>query len=133
MNQDLKELCSLDINLYKCVTPDIATARVVLTEKSVLHIAEHHPDAYEDVLIELKETIREPDYIFKDDKHVDTALVIRRIASFRETSNSTFIVLRICTDTKDGKLANSIISGWEISDSRLSNYLRHKQILYKRS
>lgn len=39
MDFELTELCSLDLELYKCVSPEIATSRVVLTEKSVIHIA----------------------------------------------------------------------------------------------
>ena len=41
-----------------------------------------------------------------------------------------FIVLRICTDTYNGEFANSIISGWKISEKRLQSYLRNKKILY---
>lgn len=128
MKSDLIELCSLDIELYKCVTAQIATSRVVLTEKSDIHISEHHPDSYTQVMIDLKDTILYPDYIFQDQKHNDTALVVKKIIS-----SNTFVVLRLCTNTQDGKLANSIISGWEISDARLRNYLRNKPILYKKS
>ena len=81
MNNEIKELCSLDMKLYQCITNDIDTNRVVLTDKQILHIADHHPEAYNDVLIELKETIIFPDYIIKDEKHADTGLVIREIPS----------------------------------------------------
>lgn len=39
-------------------------------------MAEHHPEAYTEALIELKSTIRKPDYIFRDDKHENTGLVV---------------------------------------------------------
>lgn len=132
MDFELTNLCSLDLELYKCVSSKIATSRVVLTEKSVIHIAEHHPDAYLRVLVELKETIQNPDYIFNDDKHEDTALVVKRVSDPPDSLESTFVVLRICTDTANGQLANSVISGWTISKSRLQNYLRNKAILYKK-
>lgn len=132
MNYDLKELCSLDVNLYKCITEDIVTDRVVLTDKQIIHIADHHPEAYNDVLIELNETILYPDYIIKDEKHADTGLVIRKIHSTSESNQHSFIVLKICTDTHNGKLANSVISGWKISESRLQSYLRNKPVLYKK-
>lgn len=38
------------------------------------------------------------------------------------------IVLRICTSEDEPGYKNSIISSWEISDKRLQNYLRNKQI-----
>lgn len=132
MSNDLKEICSLDVNLYSCINEEIATDKVVLTDKQILHIAEHHPEAYNEVLIELKETILSPDYIIQDDKHANTGLVIRKINSSLFTNVHTFIVLRICTDTNNGKLANSVISGWKISDHRLKSYLRNKLILYKK-
>lgn len=132
MTKDIKELSSLNIDLYKCITKDIATDRVVLTDKQIIHMADHHPEAYNDVLIELNETIQCPDYIIKDEKHSDTGLIIRKISSSDDESKHTFIVLKICTDTCDGKFANSVISGWKISESRLQSYLRNKPILYKR-
>ena len=132
MNYDVKELCNLDVSIYKCITENIDTDRVVLTNKSVLHIADHHPDAYNDVLIELKETIMSPDYIISDEKHENTGLVIKKIAEDNNTDEHTFIVLKVCTDSQNGQLANSIISGWKISDKRLRSYLRNKQILYRK-
>lgn len=129
MNTDVRELCQLDIELYKCITDKIATEKVVLTDKSIIHMADHHPDAYNDVLIELKETIMRPDYILKDDNHEYTGLVIREINS---TSEHAFIVLKICTNTENGKYCNSVISGWKISDKRLQSYLRNKEILYNK-
>ena len=131
MNNDILELCKLDLELYSCISNSIDTDRVVLTNKSVIHIADHHPDAYNEVLIELKDTILTPDYIISDAKHENTGLIIRKIPS-AEPAEHSFIVLKICTDSKDGMLANSIISGWKISDKRLKSYLRNKQILYKR-
>ena len=38
MNNEIKELCSLDMKLYQCITNDIDTNRVVLTDKQILHI-----------------------------------------------------------------------------------------------
>jgi hypothetical protein len=43
-----------------------------------------------------------------------------------------YAVLKVCTDSQGGKLANSVISGWKISESRLRNYLRNKVLLYKK-
>ena len=102
-----------------------------MTSKQILHIAEKHPEAYYDVLIELKDAILEPDYILRDKKHDNTGLVIKRIALAQGAAEHAFIVLRICTDSENGKLANSIISGWKISDKRLERYLRSHELLYK--
>lgn len=132
MGNNCKNLCCLDVDLYKCISKNIATNKVVLTDKQIVHIAEHHPEAYNDVLIELKETILCPDYIIKDEKHTDTGLVVRKINSNVDLGQHSFIVLKICTDTEEDKFANSIISGWKISENRLQSYLRNKSILYKK-
>ena len=131
-NKVLIEICSLDINLYKCITSKIATDRVVLTEKSLLHMSNSHPDAYENVLASLSETVFDPDYIIKDECHDDTGLVIKEIHS-SHFSGMTIIVLKICTNTLNGVFANSILSGWKISKKRLQSYLRNKTILYKKT
>ncbi|MDO4188458.1 MAG: PBECR2 nuclease fold domain-containing protein [Lachnospiraceae bacterium] len=132
MYEEVKEICKLNTDIYKCISQDIDTDRVVLTDKSAIHIADSHPDAYKEVLIELRDTILTPDYIIADEKRLNTGLVIKRIAPDEIDSEHTFIVLKICTDSKNGILANSIISGWKISDKRLKSYLRNKEILYKR-
>lgn len=130
LNEDIIELGSLDINIYNCISPQINTDRVIITNKQLEHILDHHPEAYHEALIELKSTLATPDYIFKDDKHINTGLVVKAI----QTKNTyLYIVLRICTNSINDTLANSIISGWKISEKRLKNYLKHKTILYKKT
>lgn len=125
-----RELCKLNIELYSCISKDIDTDRVILTDKQLLHIAEKHPEAYNDVLIELNNTIQNPDYIINDEKNDNTGLVIRALPN-TEPQKHSFIVLRICTDSQDGLMANSVISGWKISEKRLRSYLRNKTVLYR--
>ena len=127
-NPDVKDLGTLNIEIYRCITEEIATDRVIISEEQLTHMAKHHPEAYEETLIDLKSTIQSPEYIFKDDKHANTGLVAKHINANNE---SLYIVLRICTNSKGGSLANSVISGWKISQKRLENYLRHKTVLYK--
>ena len=129
MINEITELGALNKRIYECISPDIDTERVIITDKQLDHIADHHPEAYDETLIELKTTLKDPDYIIKDDKHIDTGLVIKSIPYGNEHLH---IVLKICTDSQNGKLANSIISGWKISEARLRNYLRNKTVLYKK-
>ena len=37
---------ALDLEKYKCVTTDIITKDVVITEKQIEHIKEHHPNDF---------------------------------------------------------------------------------------
>jgi hypothetical protein len=129
MCEEIMELGSLDINIYRCITPYIDTDRVIIIGNQLDHIAEHHPEAYDETLIELKSALAEPDYIFRDDRHENTGLVVKVVP----TGNAyLYIVLRVCTNSEGRKLANTVISGWKISQKRLNNYLRNKKLLYSR-
>lgn len=130
MNEEILDLGFLDVNIYSCISSQIDTDRVVITDKQLDHIADHHPEAYDETLIELKSILASPDYIFKDDNHIDTGLVVKAI---RSADSYFYIVVKVCTNSNGGKFANSVISGWTISERRLKNYLRNKTILYKKS
>ena len=133
MESAFREICNFDINLYKCISEQIDTSRVVLTDKSMIHIESNHPEAYEDIMNLLEETILCPDYIIRDEKHEETGLVIKRISTDNNSSdNSIIVVLKVCTDSCDGLYANSVLSAWKISIKRLQNYLRNKEVLYSR-
>lgn len=126
---DIRDLGKLDPQIYKCISSSITTNRVVLTSKQLLHMADHHPDEYEQIVEYVSLTIQDPDYILRDKDHVDTGLVIRRIPLAGE---SLMIVLRVCTNTDPVYNANSVISGWKISPKRLERYLRAREIIYNR-
>jgi len=128
MSGNIRELGNLSKEIYKCITADIATERVIITEEQLRHIANHHPEAYDNVVEELQNALIDPAYIFKDKNKKDTGLVVHQISTEK---GYVYLVLKICTDSKGGKLANSIISGWHISEKRLQNYLRNCTILYK--
>lgn len=123
------DLDRLDLSIYKCITDSIATDIVVVTDKQFLHMVMRHPDVYKDILDNLNLTLHDPDYILRDQHHMDTGLIIRRIP--RE-SESMYVVLRICTNTDSVHHANSVISGWKISPKRLERYLHVGEVVYMR-
>lgn len=114
--------------IFKCITDNIVTDEVIITDNQIRHIKERHPEVLQKTLENLRLSLEEPDYIIKD-KHKDTGLVIKKL---RMEEGYSQIVLRICTSEDKKGYKNSIISSWEISEKRLQNYLRNKQILYKR-
>ena len=89
---------------------------------------ERHPDAYNEIILSLEDVLYDPDYIIKD-KHRNTGLVVKQLETGAENVQ---IVLRVVTGDDDPNYKNSIISCWKISDKRLENYLRNKEILYKK-
>lgn len=122
------EVGKIDKNIYSCITEDIVTEDVIITDNQLQHISERHPDAYEKAIDYVKNVIDSPDYIIED-KHENTGLVIKKIKTESELLQ---VVLRICTSTDPSGYKNSIISCWEISEKRLKNYLRNKKVLYKK-
>ncbi len=119
---------TIDKEIYKCITNDIITDDVVITDNQIQHIKDKHPDSYQKAMANMKAALESPDYIIKD-KHKNTGLIIKQIHLQNE---HTQIVLRICTSEDEPGYKNSIISSWEISEKRLQNYLRNKAILYKK-
>ena len=128
--QQRKEFCVLDTHLYNCISSDISTDKVFLTNKQILHMADKHAEVFQEILSQIQNTITDPDYIIKDEKHEQTGLVVKQIASSSSMVEHTFIVLRLYTGIPKAGFGNSVISGWKISDKRLQGYLRNKTILY---
>ena len=115
-------------SIYSCITKDIVTDEVIITDNQLQHILDRHPEAYKEVTDYLNDIISAPDFIIKD-KHKNTGLVVKRIKTKEEYAQ---MVLRICTSEDNVGYKNSVISCWEISEKRLQNYLRNKEILYKK-
>lgn len=119
----------IDRDIYKCITADIVTDEVIITDNQIQHILDRHPDAYETAMKEMRTAIESPDYIIADDKHDNTGLVIKK---FKMKGDNLQLVLRICTHKDEPGYKNSVISCWEISEKRLENYLKNKRVLYKK-
>ncbi|MBE5867980.1 MAG: hypothetical protein E7293_03350 [Lachnospiraceae bacterium] len=124
---DVHTVGKIDKEIYKCITKDIVTDEVVITDNQLQHILDRHPEAYDKVIGYFNDALAAPDYIIKD-KRKNTGLIIKNIT---DGQNLLQMVLRICTSEDEEGYKNSIISCWEISEKRLQNYLRNKEILYK--
>ena len=115
----IHNLGELDWQIYECISENHICDEVIITDEQVKHIRERHY---------LKRIIDDPDYIFKD-KQPNTGLIVKKIENAKE---SALLVLKILTvnDRKDYK--NSVITGWKITERRLNNYLRNKEIIYRK-
>lgn len=116
----------IDREIYKCITADIVTDEVIITDERIEHIKERHPSDYKMVIEHMTEAIRNPDYILNDER-ANTGLIIKSLHE-----DNIQVVLRIHTSKDEAGYKNSIISCWRISKRRLLNYLRNKEILYKK-
>lgn len=118
----------IDKKIYSCVTKDIVTDEVIITDERIRHIKERHPQDYERFYGYIPEIINNPDYIIKANKP-DTATVLKEIVDNGEKFQ---LVLRIITPKDKPEFKNSIITFLKINERTWKKYLRNKEILYKR-
>ena len=116
-------------NIYDCISSNHITDEVIITEEQMMHIRERHPEAYIDTIHYVREVLDDPDYIFRD-KRPNTGLVVKKILNDEESS---LLVLKIITSDDNKDYKNSIITSWKITEKRLNNYLRNKDIIYKKA
>ncbi len=115
----------IDIVKYKKLHKNrILTDEVIISDKQIKHICEKRGEIYDKYKDNLIEILNFPDYIIKDTKHEETALVIKRY------QKDVVVVLKLSSIDREKK--NSIITIWEIKDKRLERYLLTHKIIYKK-
>ncbi len=124
----IHSLGTLDWSIYGCISDKHVCDEVIITDEQLSHIREKHPEAFDDAIHYVKDVLSEPDYIIRD-KRPNTGLVIKRITCEKE---SILLTLKICTAEDKEGYKNSLITSWKITEKRLDNYLRNKEVIYKR-
>ena len=118
----------LDKNIFKVISNNITTVDVILTEKQIEHIKERHPNDYEMYYTYLKMIVEDPDYIIKDTKP-NTGVVLKE---FNDFDTRFQLILRLHTSTDIVGYKNSIITFLKINKKKYMQYLRNKEILWKK-
>ena len=125
----IHSLGTLDWDIYDCISSNHIADEVIITEEQMMHIRERHPEAYIDTIHYVREILDDPDYIFRD-KRPNTGLVVKKILNGEESS---LLVLKIITSDDNKDYKNSVITSWKITEKRLNNYLRNKDVIYKKA
>ena len=69
---DVNFVGKINREIYKCVTEDIVTDEVIITDERIAHIKERHPNDYERFISYIAEILADPDYIIEANKeHTD--------------------------------------------------------------
>lgn len=118
----------IDREIYKCITEDIVTDEVVITDERIQHIKDRHPNDYERFCSYIPQIITAPDYIIKANKP-DTAVVLKEVNINGEKFQ---LVLRLKTGKDREDFKNSVITFLKINERTWNKYLRNKEILYKK-
>lgn len=127
-NNEVHYVGKIDRNIYSCITEDIVTEDVIITDERIRHIKERHPDDFEKYQRYMTEIIENPDYIINGNKP-NSALVLKE---FSEDGEQFKTVLRIITSKDNTNFKNSIITFMRINKQEWERLLRNKRILYKK-
>lgn len=123
----VKTIGKISIGIYQCVTKDIKTDEVIITDERVRHIKERHPNDYEQYFEYAKEILAEPDYILEANKP-NTALILKEFINGNEQFKT---ILRLVTSADNEEYKNSIITFMKINKKEWQRLIRNKKILYK--
>lgn len=118
----------IDKNIYKCITDDIKTDEVIITDERIQHVKDNHPNDFERYCEYMKEIVENPDYIIEANKP-KTALILKEFNSGKELFKT---VLRLTTSTDNPDYKNSIITFMKIDDKEWRRLIKNKKNLYKR-
>ena len=124
---DVHYITKIDKNIYKCISKDIITDEVVITEERINHIMERHPQDYERYCGYLKDIVVHPEYIIETNKP-NTALILK---SFSEKEEEFKTVLRLITSTDNKNYKNSVITFMKINQKEWKRLIKNKKVLYK--
>ena len=118
----------IDRDIYKCITDDIVTDEVIITDERIGHIKERHPNDYERFCSYIPEIISHPDYIIEANKP-NTGVILKEIEEHGEKFK---LVLRIKVEGDPDEYKNSIMTFWHIGETTWKKSLKNKKVLYKR-
>lgn len=119
----------IDKDRFREHFPGLTTDEVIITDEQIIHIEERHPGAYQRFGKYIPEILASYQYMLED-KQPNTALLFKQI--MQEEGALVQLVLRLHATNEDPAFKNSVLSMWEISESRWKNYERTKKILDKR-
>ena len=115
-------------NIYKCVTEDITTEEVIITDTQINHIKNRHPNDYENFSSYFSDILPDPDFILEANKP-NTAFILKQIT---ENDLTVQLILRLQTSQDPKGYKNSIITFLKIDIKTWNKYLRNKKILYRK-
>lgn len=127
-NVSVHNVGKIDKEIFKCITEEIRTDEVIITDERIAHIRERRGNEFYDKYSGLfNEILKSPDFIFGE-KREHTALVCKKIIEDEKYVN---LVLRIAIETDNPEYKNSIITAIGESEKRFAQRLRNNAVLYK--
>ena len=122
------EIGKIDVAIYRCVTPQIITDKVIITEERIEHIKERHPGDYERFFAYIPQIVADPDYIIAD-KRPNTAIVLKEII---ESGEHFRLSLRLVIPEDNPGYKNSVLTFLKIREKEWNRLINNKTVLYKK-
>ena len=131
MEQTAAVIATIDIQKYASAAKQpIRSGVVILTENQRAHIIKRRgQDFYNKYLPFFREIAEDPDYIFKDTSHENTAIASKTISV---DGRHIHLVIRLSVIGDSSNRENSIITAILENDKRYRQRIRNQMILYKR-
>lgn len=127
MEENYINIGRINRKLFTKITQNIITDEVILTRERYIHIVEGHKEDFELYGNLLREIIEEPDYILKDYKNTNTAMIIKHI-----DNTNINVILRLAIGNDDVHTKNSIMTLYRIRDKNLKKLQEKNKTVYKR-
>ncbi len=119
----------LNREIYRCITDDISSEEVIITDERIRHIIERRgADFWEKYKQYFPFILSDPDYIFPDNR-VHTAIVCKAIEEAEGTIN---LVLRVAVEGENPSYHNSILTAIRENKRRFAQRLRNHIPIYKK-
>ena len=116
----------IDRKKFASICVNIETDELVLTNERLMHILERHKEDFELYFDNLLDIINYPDYILKDYKNNNTAMIIKHI-----NENNVNVIIRLAVENDKIHCKNSIMTLYRIRDKNLKKLMQKNKCVYK--
>lgn len=127
MEENYINIGKIKIELFSAISKNIITDEVILTKERYFHIIEGHKEDFELYSNRMTEIIQEPDYILKDYKNENTAMVIKHI-----DNTNLNIILKLAVSNDEKHFKNSIMTFYRVRDRNLRKLQQKSETVYKK-
>lgn len=128
--EDVHYVGKINKDIYSCVTKNIVTDEVIITDERIRHIKERRGlEFYETHKEYFADIIFNPDYIFEDKTSKNTAIATK---TFTDKQTSVNLVIRLVVKSDNPNYKNSILTAIKENNDRFKQRLRNNTPLYSK-
>ncbi len=114
----MRTVGTIDRNIYACVSQDITSDIVIITDSQIKHIQERHPGDFEQYANQMQAAVEMPDYIIETNAYA-TAFILKTIETDGKHAR---LILRLHTSQDEPEKYNSVITFQHIKEKSFCDY-----------